>query len=269
MSYETKENSQSDGEPFECYEFTSPIGTFRYTSLPSEVTLGGNTYVPTAITRGSVVISMVIDTLQTVDFQLPLLSDIAQAYLGSVLPDYLTVRVYRGHVGETDFVTEWYGESVKYSIVSGKFVIKTQSVLQAKVLGQATTVYTQYGCNNKVYDARCKALKSAFTQSTEVVKVDNYNITVLNQGYDNDELQLGTMISDRTGEERTIQGNTNQLISITYPFFDIVKGDTVKLVLGCDNRMATCRDRFDNVANYTGFRYMPLVNPFSDVGGDF
>lgn len=268
MSYAGKERSVQSGEPFECYEFVSPVGTFRYTSAPEAKTLGGNVYTPAPVMRGNVEIGIVIDTLQTVDFMLPLKNTLAKAYQGTVLPDYLTVRVYRGHVGETEFQTEWYGEATGYQISQGKFVIKTQSVLQAKILGVAATVYVQYACNNRVYDDRCKLLKASFTQPTEVTLVDNTKITVEDQGYSNNELELGTMLNERTGEERTIKSNVNNLIQVTYPFLDLIVGDSVKLILGCDNRMQTCIDRFDNVANFTGFRYLPLTNPFEDSGDE-
>jgi hypothetical protein len=32
---------------------------------------------------------------------------------------------------------------------------------------------------------------------------------------------------------------------------------------GCDHLLATCRDRFSNVANFGGFPWIPQKNPFS------
>jgi uncharacterized phage protein (TIGR02218 family) len=37
----------------------------------------------------------------------------------------------------------------------------------------------------------------------------------------------------------------------------IAPGDTIRVTAGCDKRFETCRDRFDNVANFRGFPHMP------------
>ncbi|MEX2126977.1 MAG: DUF2163 domain-containing protein [Xanthobacteraceae bacterium] len=39
--------------------------------------------------------------------------------------------------------------------------------------------------------------------------------------------------------------------------FDIEVGDTFTVTAGCDKALATCLDRFDNVANFRGFPYIP------------
>ncbi|SHJ11314.1 DUF2163 domain-containing protein [Wenxinia saemankumensis] len=45
----------------------------------------------------------------------------------------------------------------------------------------------------------------------------------------------------------------------------LVPGQTVTLTPGCDKRLATCRDSFDNVVNFRGFPHIPgedwLLNP--------
>ncbi len=34
-------------------------------------------------------------------------------------------------------------------------------------------------------------------------------------------------------------------------------GDDVYIFPGCDKRLATCRDKFDNVRNFRGFPHIP------------
>jgi len=34
-------------------------------------------------------------------------------------------------------------------------------------------------------------------------------------------------------------------------------------VAGCDHSVSTCAARFDNLANYGGFPFIPTKNPFS------
>jgi uncharacterized phage protein (TIGR02218 family) len=54
---------------------------------------------------------------------------------------------------------------------------------------------------------------------------------------------------------------------------EIQAGDAFTVSAGCDKRFATCRERFDNIANFRGFPHMPgndfaLSYPTSDGSND-
>jgi uncharacterized phage protein (TIGR02218 family) len=54
---------------------------------------------------------------------------------------------------------------------------------------------------------------------------------------------------------------------------EILAGDAFNVSAGCDKRFATCRGRFDNIANFRGFPHMPgndfaLSYPVSDGSND-
>lgn len=270
MSYSSNETSVAAGTPFECYEFETPVGTFRYTSLPIPVTLGGQAYTPRAgLMRSEAEINSLVDSLQSMDFVIPMDDPLAIAYRKRSLPEYCTTRVYRAHYGDdlsTEFSVEWRGEATGYSYTPGGLVIETQSILQAKVQGSQNTIYTQLSCNHRVYDERCSLVKANFTEARAVTKVDDIKITVASLPFGTADLQLGEIRNQRTGETRTIFSVTGTVITVTYPFVDILVGDTVDLTKGCNNLMSTCIDRFDNVINFLGFRYIPLDNIFADSG---
>lgn len=274
MTYAANEKSVASGAPFECYRFETPMGTFRYTSLPFAVTLGtgdgAQTFDPCpGIDRTTAEINSVVDSLQTMDFVIPREDDLARRYNQKNLPDYCTTRVYRAHWGDdltTQFEIEWRGEATDYSYRDGALIISTQSILQAKIQGSQCTIYTQLSCNHRVYDARCGVNKGDHTASTTVTDIDNVSIEVANQTFSNVDLQLGEMRNTRTGEARTIFQAASGLITVTYPFTDLVVGDTVELSRGCNNLMSTCIARFNNVERFLGFRYIPTTNIFVNSG---
>lgn len=55
------------------------------------------------------------------------------------------------------------------------------------------------------------------------------------------------------------------------PVVDLLSGDRVELVVGCDRREETCARKFDNILNFRGFPHIPgedwLRRPPSDGGG--
>lgn len=268
MTYETREQSLDSGQPFELYKFVGPLASYFHTSRPVNVEFDGDTYTPIQLDRTSIDIVSNLSQVKTMDFIIPVNSTIAQVYTGANVPSSLSVEVFRCHVGldvDAEAFREWYGEAVGYTVRNQRFHIKTRSVLQAQASLNTDGVFYQYGCNNKVYDDRCQANKASFTTTTTIEAIDGPRITVANDGNANGELALGTATNKRTNEIRSISNNTDNLVILTYPFVDVEIGDQVDLVLGCDNRMSTCINRFNNVEHYTGFRYIPTRNPYEGL----
>ena len=61
------------------------------------------------------------------------------------------------------------------------------------------------------------------------------------------------------GARREVRAHgADGLIALWEPFAaPLAIGDTVSIAAGCDKRLATCRDRFANVANFRGFPHVP------------
>lgn len=270
MTYDANEDSVESGTPFECYSFATPSGTFRYTTLPFSVTLDGNLYTSETIDRTTFETSAAIASVKTMDIMLPFDNELVGNYSTRTLPDYCTVTVYRAHYGDdlsSEFVVEWIGEAVGTEITEEYFVFKTKSLMASLLTGNAKSVKYQYPCNNRVYDARCQAVESSFRVSATVTRVNLNVITVNSDSNADGDLILGKITLPRTSEVRSIVNNEDvdsggSEITIAYPFDDIVVGDSVTLTLGCDNRLTTCLNRFNNIRNFTGFPYIPSKNPF-------
>lgn len=60
------------------------------------------------------------------------------------------------------------------------------------------------------------------------------------------------------GLAHEVKGFAGGVIELTLPTAaDPAVGDAYELTVGCDKRLATCRDRFANVINFRGFPHMP------------
>ena len=61
------------------------------------------------------------------------------------------------------------------------------------------------------------------------------------------------------GENRRILSSASGSIQVEYPFgYTIGGGTTYSIERGCDKRYSTCRDRFNNLINFSGFPAVPL-----------
>lgn len=269
MSYEQKDRSVDDSAPVECYEFVAPHKTWLVTSYHEQVTMAGKTFDPVPITRTALETGSVVDTLTTMDFNIPSDHEIARTFCYTISPRELDVVVYSAHEGD-DFSTEYrveYQGEMSGARASGKWAtIRTASKLQTRLNGNVSSVYYQRTCNHVLYDERCKALRENFTETATVLKIQSQLITVNDPVYADNELVGGMMTNTRTGEQQGIISNGGQLVRIGFPFFDLVDGDVVELTLGCDHlRLGHCKNRFNNVPNYGGFDFVPDKNPFEQL----
>jgi hypothetical protein len=269
MSYPVKDASTHDGEPIEVYKFTGPFGEYRFTSDMEPITVDGDLYEPLPITRTSIETGSVVDTIQTMDFNIPASSDLARMYAFTLSPETLTIEVKRVHRGDdyaTDFEIEWTGEGLDF-LSSGKWsTIKTGSILQSKLRGNLSSVLYQGICNHVLFDKRCKMVKAAWTSAATVKKIQGQIITLNSDNNSDGTLNGGEVKNVRTGEIRRIISNTAEVLRIGYKFIDIVDGDTLELTHGCNHaRLGDCKTKFNNVANYGGFDFIPLKNPFVDL----
>ena len=67
---------------------------------------------------------------------------------------------------------------------------------------------------------------------------------------------------DASGEKRPITGHSGANIYLRYAFPGIETGDTVTAYPGCDKKLATCRDKFNNKSRFGGFPWIPSTSPF-------
>lgn len=269
MTYAVKDASVSNGAPIECYSFVAAHKTWRLTSYHQSITVGGQVYDPLPITRTALETGSIIDSIVTMDFNIPADHELARTFCFMVSPKTLIVTVRRVHEGDdysTDFKVEWIGEIIGAAAADKWATIKTASLLQTKLNSNLSAVYYQKVCNHVLFDDRCKVVRADFTETAIVTKIQSQIITVDNMVFPADGLVAGEMTNTRTGEKQGIISNSSNVLRIGYPFFDLVVGDTVELTQGCNHlRLGDCKSRYNNVANYGGFDFVPEVNPFQQL----
>jgi uncharacterized phage protein (TIGR02218 family) len=267
MTYEDKDTSVHDGSPIYAFKFVGPDGEeYCYTNSDQDETIAGTIYTKQNIECSTIEVTSVLDSKSTIDITLPVNSDLAQLFSLFKSRDRLDVEIREVH-RDTDFATEsvmaWKGYAVYHSTTGRETTIQTGTVIQAILQTYANTIYYQAPCNHVLYDDRCKVVRSDHTTQAIVTVVNDKEITVDDDGVDNAVLRAGEIKNLRTGERRFIFTNILNVIDIGYAFDDIVIGDTVELTKGCIRSFSECNTKFNNLANYGGFVYVPDDNPFT------
>lgn len=266
-TYNELEASPASSAPIECYKFIGTFKTYFYTSADRTINLAGEDYLPVPVTRSRVKAGTQEDDNLSLDLEFPFDVEVILDYAYAQTPPKLVLEVYRRQPDAdsgTDFVLFWKGVVRGFNVNDRVAKIQVPSVFSLALQGELPSVYYQVPCNHVLYDARCGVPRSSHRFTGTVQVVDGVAITLTSAPTTTNDLAAGEIVNLRNTERRLILSNTGSSISIGYPFVDLLPGDPVELVRGCNHRgkSGDCKLKFDNLINYGGYEYIPADNPF-------
>ena len=263
--YEDRENSVHDGAPIEAYKFTGTFKTYRLTSADVNTTVNSELYLATVIKRRGIKAGTQNDDNLQLELEVPHDIELVQDYAYSQSPPKLDLEVFRAHRGtdlNTDFILAWKGPVSGFNVTDKIARIRVPSIFNVLLATDAPNVYYQGPCNHVLFDARCQVARASFNTTTTVVSADGNTVFVTADGFPDGDLKAGEFVVNRTGEKRLIMNNAADIITLNFPFVDILVGDTVELTNGCDHSFTTCDAKFSNTLQFGGQPFRPIDNPF-------
>jgi uncharacterized phage protein (TIGR02218 family) len=122
-------------------------------------------------------------------------------------------------------------------------------------------------CRAELGDMRCRVSLRGRRRITRITaaQADRVQASEIAAG-DHGDGRLLVMDGAAAGLERRIVAETEGWLQLDEPLVMAV-GDRVLLTQGCDKRFATCRDRFDNAANFRGEPHVPGADLLTRIGG--
>ena len=158
-----------------------------------------------------------------------------------------SVILFKGRVGTIDSI----GRS------SAEITVNSDLVLLDLMMPR--NIYSP-ACQHVLYDSGCGLVKSAFATSGTVGAGSTF-ITI-NWSGTSGNFNQGTITftsGQNTGVSATVK-TTNPGVSLTlaYPLYVApAAGDSFTVYWGCDHTMNTCQTKFNNLANFRGFPFVP------------
>lgn len=119
----------------------------------------------------------------------------------------------------------------------------------------------QPGCQHTLFDARCGLSKASFAAASTVAS--GSTATTINCGLAQAAgyFDLGTVefsSGANSGEKRSVKTHTSGVLVLSNPLPNTpAVGDAFTAYPGCDKVQATCTTKFNNVAKFRGFPYIP------------
>lgn len=244
----------------------------RYTSYNIPITLSGNTFLaaPNApvITRGRIrtVAGLEVDTLDVTlgcaqNFTtLPGLA--AAGYF-----DGATLKIERVFMSTPGVTTDGsvvlFTGSVSAALPSSTAVRLVVKATLEKLSVQMPRNLFQTACSHVLYDPGCALVKATYTVAGVVGAVSSVTSFRSNLGQATDYFRLGTGIFTSgalVGVPFSVKSfaNTNGVVGVAQALTAApANGDTFTIAPGCDKSSALCVSRFNNLAHYRGFPWIP------------
>ena len=145
----------------------------------------------------------------------------------------------------------------------GQYAFNAELRSQSSRLQQNTgRIYTKT-CDAIFGDSKCGVLKSFF-QTTGIVTSVTRNRRMVVSGLANDTntyytFGLLTFTSGlNKGNSFEVKSHDPGVLTLwNSPSFDIAQADTFSVVAGCDKYHSTCSGKFNNIARFRGFNFIP------------
>jgi uncharacterized phage protein (TIGR02218 family) len=158
-----------------------------------------------------------------------------------------SVMLFKGRLGTVDQIGR----------TSAKLTVNSDLVLLD--IDMPRNIY-QPTCLHTLYDSGCTLVKNAF--GTNGTVGSGSTASIINWSGANLQFQQGSIIFT-SGVNAGVTANVNSVsggVSLTlgYPLQSPpASGDTFTVYYGCDHTPGTCSSKFNNLANFRGFPFVP------------
>ena len=199
------------------------------------------------------------------------------AVLGAFSDDAISaedVRLGRYDRATVDlWLVDWRDPALRHHLFRGSIgrVERSANAFTAEVDGLSAPLNRPCGrtvlpvCDAVFGDARCgvDATGPAFTAEAAVAALEGDRTLVADglEGFASDWFSHGVglwLTGANAGLSAEVRRQDGPRLSLwRAPAAPVSLGDRLRLTAGCDKRLETCRDRFDNLLNFRGFPHVP------------
>lgn len=258
----------------ELYLFETLGNRWAYTSGDTPVAYLGDTYEPVPIGRGAIEQTQDINKN---DLQVKVSRDNDMGLLHlQYAPDSITSLTVFVREEDGEFGVAWKGRVTGARADGSEITLICESVFTSMRQPGLRARY-QKNCRHAVYGRGCRLDFESHGTLARITAISGLTLTVPDAALQPNGYYLAgvvrlfgalRMITAHSGDQivitREIPGAAEQLAATGYGLAYGLDygGAAVKIFPGCDRARMTCHAKFNNVANFGGFPWIPAKNPF-------
>ena len=188
-------------------------------------------------------------------------------------PDFVvTVTIRRGHYDSTDTFVYWKGRVSTHSLKDKILELNMESIFTSQ-RRPGLRARVQRNCRHALYTTPCGVNKAAREVAGIIVAINVLELTIAVAASQTNSWYTGGIIEFPDGSSRTIVYHAGTTIKVSRAvrwlddnfteYFTLFGGVDVSIFPGCDRTLSTCINKFNNVVNQGGFKWLPTKNPMS------
>jgi len=262
MAFWDLENSVFGGRPIVLFRFVIGSTVWRYTSSGRDFVYNGETYSAAPIKHENFEVSQ--DTLKSdLNIIMPRTLDVVSRYIVYPPENVTYLTVYRIHRGDSEAMICWQGSVTARTLDGDEANVQCES-LSAQIRQTGLVRMSRY-CRHVLYSAQCGLVASEWAVRLREVTSDGSRVlTHADLANQVDGWWSGGYVALDTGEKRMIVAHSGTSVTLHYALPNISsEGVTATFYAGCDLTIATCKTKFNNIANFGGGPTIPQDNPFT------
>lgn len=273
MSYSIIEGSIQDGTPFFLYQFSIGGTVYRYSDHPEDLTFDSQLWLSRAINHSEVKQTNELSK-NSLNVELPLGDSFTDLFVGWSPEEIVSFTLYRGHIGETEYLVYWKGRVTGHKLKDEVLEFNCESIFTSLRRSGVRARYVRT-CRHSLYGRGCNLDKANFAITMTMASNSGLDLTVPDAtGYADGWFTSG-IVEFPDGSYRSIRSHVGDQISISRASRYLIDNQFgwglswgnswggMKLILypGCDRTIVTCKDKFNNLLNQGGFKWIPTKNP--------
>lgn len=259
MTVDSREESQHQGEPVECFRFASGGSAWTHTSADREVTIPAGTFAPDFVMRSEIEHSQE-DTGGTASVTVAQEHPVAALFVDYAPESPVSLTMWRAHRGEEDLAVPFWSGLLASATFEGSETtlhgMPDDVVLGRRVPGRSF----QATCPWALYGPGCLVDRAAFTDLVVVSTVSGFTLTG-GFGARPDRWYENGWAERLSGEKRMIVRHVGGTVTLKAAFRSIASGETVRAVAGCLRTESVCTSKFGNLVRFGGMSRIPVKNP--------
>jgi uncharacterized phage protein (TIGR02218 family) len=255
------------------FTFTTTTETLRYTSADRDLTNDDGTFLAgkSLIKRNQIrsVVGVEVDSLNVTMYiskdtligDLPVSQFVQNGGLdGAIVKLERAIMPSWGNMS-AGTLTMFTGRVADISVSASQLDLIVNSDLELLNINLPRNVY-QAGCLHSLYDSGCGLNRNLFDVIGEITGASTRFNLVTDLSEADDYFTLGTLEfldGPNDGVRRTIKSYTSGEIVPSFPLPYVPEvGNQIRVLPGCDKLKATCFTKFNNLASFRGFPFIPV-----------
>lgn len=275
-TFDTLERSRAFSRPVELYTVRYGSTVYRFTSAAQDLTFSTVNYRAVPLKRNSPTLNPRERKSTRLTIEAPTAEPPFDVFIGVQPATRMEVRIVRIQQYENlaspifgspeppaapltaYIIFEGYVNSASYKDRTVKLLCNPFTEQFSRAIPR---IAYQGLCNHVLYDAGCSISKASFLQTGLCSGVVGDKITI--NGFSGVDFVGGYIATPSNDDWRMVLEQNTDTFTLLLPFSENPVGKIMSVYMGCDHKIATCRDKFSNVVNFGGYPYIPSINPYT------